>query len=205
MANNQEIKENTRKRKVIEAGKALFTRFGFRKVTIEEICKEAAISKMTYYRFFANKTELVRFILTELSEEGLRSYREIMNQDIPFEEKIRQTIRMKELSAAQFSQELLRDIYEDREGDLTSLIQKLTAETMTLILEDYRIAQEKGHIRKNINLSFIPFILNQMSNLVSNPALLAIYQGNMKDAMKELTNLFFYGIMEPDRRQPNEN
>jgi AcrR family transcriptional regulator len=204
MATEQEIKENASKRKVIEAGKTLFSKFGYRKVTIQEVCTAAGVSKMTYYRFFDNKIELVRFILTEMAEEGRQTYHGIMALDIPFEEKIRLTIRMKEESAAQYSDELLRDIYSDMEGDLMVLIQKLTVELLGEVLADYRRAQTEGHVRKDLNLDIIPYFLNQITNMAKDPALMAITKGNMKTVLMELTNLFFYGIMEPAQRMSNE-
>jgi AcrR family transcriptional regulator len=204
MTKDQEIKENARKRKIIEAGKNLFSRFGFRKVTIGEVCREAGVSKMTYYRFFDNKTGLVRFILAEMSEASRQAYRDIMVQNIPFEEKVRLTIRMKEEAAARVSEELLKDLYEDRDGELMSLMTRMTIEMLDEVLADYRKAQEEGHVRKDLNLKIIPYFLNQINNMARDPALLEVYQGNMKAVMKELTNLFFYGILEQPKNQPDE-
>ncbi len=204
MTKNQEIKENARKRQIIDSGKALFSKFGYRKVTIEEICRAAGVSKMTYYRFFENKIDLVRFILTEMSDEGRQTYRAIMALEVPFEEKVRRTIKMKEESAAKFSDELLRDVYEDREGELVSVIEKMTVDFLGEVMADYRKAQEEGHVRKDLNLKIIPYFLNQINNMVKDPALNVVYQGNMKAIMKELTNLFFYGIMEPERGKSDE-
>jgi AcrR family transcriptional regulator len=204
MTKNQEIKENARKRQIIDSGKTLFSKFGYRKVTIEEICRAAGVSKMTYYRFFENKIDLVRFILTEMSDEGRQTYRAIMALEVPFEEKVRRTIKMKEESAAKFSDELLRDVYEDREGELVSVIEKMTVDFLGEVMADYRKAQEEGHVRKDLNLKIIPYFLNQINNMVKDPALNVVYQGNMKAIMKELTNLFFYGIMEPERGKSDE-
>jgi AcrR family transcriptional regulator len=204
MTKNQEIKENARKRQIIDSGKALFSKFGYRKVTIEEICRAAGVSKMTYYRFFENKIDLVRFILTEMSDEGRQTYRAIMALEVPFEEKVRRTIKMKEESAAKFSDELLRDVYEDREGELVSVIEKMTVDFLGEVMADYRNAQEEGHVRKDLNLKIIPYFLNQINNMVKDPALNVVYQGNMKAIMKELTNLFFYGIMESEGRKSDE-
>ncbi len=41
------VKSNPKRELILSTGKDLFWKFGFRRVTIEEICKEAGISKMT--------------------------------------------------------------------------------------------------------------------------------------------------------------
>ena len=197
-------KEQASQKKLIEAGKDLFFKYGYKKVTVEGICKAAGISKMTYYRFFDNKIDLVRFILTQLAEEGWNSYQEIKNRDIPFEEKIRATIEMKFKVAEQHSEDLLRDVYSDQNDELMNLLKKLSADMMVEVMADYKVAQEQGQIRKELNLDFIPYFLAHMGNMVNDPALLALYNGNMLAVMKELTNFFFFGILVPEKLSHDE-
>jgi len=193
MDDSQNIKAISTRKKLVDGARVLFYKYGYKKVTVEEICREAGVSKMTFYRFYENKLDLVRFIITEMAESGIRVYREIMDSDLSFQEKIRQTIRMKQESANLYSEEFLKDIYGDKKGEVMPLIQKVSAETMVMVMEDYRIAQEQGHIRHDLNLAFIPYILNKISEMVDDPALLAIY-GDMHSILREVTNLFFYGI-----------
>jgi AcrR family transcriptional regulator len=188
--------ENTR-RKIVEGGMALFFKYGHRKVTVEEICREAGVSKMTFYRFFGNKTELVKFILHELSGAAMDSYHQIMARDVPFPEKIRATIAMKQELAGRFSEEFLRDIYHDEKGEAMQILQEISAGVMQQVMDDYRMAQERGFIRKDLNLAFIPYLLNKMTEMINDPALLAIY-GDMHAILKEVINLFFYGISPVD-------
>jgi len=56
---------------VLKTGKELFWKFGFKRVTIEEVCKEAGISKMTFYKFFTNKIDLVKIIMNDILQESL--------------------------------------------------------------------------------------------------------------------------------------
>ncbi len=196
--------EPSSKSKLVESGRKLFNKFGFRKVTVEEICKDAGVSKMTFYRFFQNKMELVKFILMEMSETGRNGYHEIMSLNLSFEDKVRRTIRMKEETAAQYSNEFLQDILDDKDSNLIGLIQRLTVEMLEEVMADYRKAQLEGHVRKNLNLNIIPYFLNQINIMVKDPALLEVAGGDLKLVMVELTNLFFYGIMEPGRRQSDE-
>jgi AcrR family transcriptional regulator len=204
MDNSANIREQTSRKKLVEAGKVLIFKYGYRKVTVEEICKAAAISKMTFYRFFKNKMDLVNFIMTEIADEGWARYQEIRNRDISFEDKIRSTVQMKYEAAEQYSDDLLKDIYSDPDTSLMTFLQKLSAETMAQVMEDYKLAQEQGHIRKDLNLDFIPYFLNQINNLVNDPVLLGLYNGNLREVMKELTNFFFYGILVPNTQTPDE-
>ena len=48
---------------IMLAAKDLFWKFGIRKVSIEEICSKANVSKVTFYKYFENKIDLAIFIL----------------------------------------------------------------------------------------------------------------------------------------------
>jgi len=197
---SQHIKESASARKLLESAKPLFYKYGFRKVTISEICKDAGISKMTFYRFFSNKTEIVVCILIEMAAAGMKDYYDIMDSDVTFEEKIMATMRMKTLAANQYSEEFLKDVYTEPTGEIMSLLKALADKAMAVVMADYRIAQEAGHIRKDLNLALIPYFTNEVTRMINDPVLLQLYGGNVHDAIRDLSGLFFYGILSPDAR-----
>lgn len=51
------------KNRIVELSSALFFRYGYSKVTIDEIAAELHISKTTIYRFFASKEELLEDVI----------------------------------------------------------------------------------------------------------------------------------------------
>jgi AcrR family transcriptional regulator len=54
----------------------------------KKICREAGASKMTFYKYFANKTDLVRQIKDAWMEDAFLRFDEIKALDLPFPEKI---------------------------------------------------------------------------------------------------------------------
>jgi AcrR family transcriptional regulator len=45
---------------ILITGHDLFWKFGFKRVTIDEICKKAEVSKMTFYKYFTDKIDLAK-------------------------------------------------------------------------------------------------------------------------------------------------
>ena len=62
-------KENAKREALLNTGRRLFWKYGFKRVTISEICEEADVSKMTYYRCFENKTDLAKTIFDKVVKE----------------------------------------------------------------------------------------------------------------------------------------
>ncbi|MBN1927463.1 MAG: helix-turn-helix transcriptional regulator, partial [Prolixibacteraceae bacterium] len=57
-----EILETDRANQILQSAKKLFWKYGIRKVSIDEICREAGVSRMTFYRLFKNKIELAKVV-----------------------------------------------------------------------------------------------------------------------------------------------
>ena len=52
---------------ISQTAETLFKLYGIKRVTVEEICKKANVSKMTFYKYFRNKIELVKHIFNSWS------------------------------------------------------------------------------------------------------------------------------------------
>ena len=79
----------TKKEQIELKAKELFWKHGFKKVTIDEICKKAGVSRKTFYTFYENKNALVLFILNETIENMKLENMKVFESDISFAEKMK--------------------------------------------------------------------------------------------------------------------
>jgi AcrR family transcriptional regulator len=179
---------------IYTTAKAMFMRYGFKRVSIEEICREANLSKMTFYKFFSNKFDLLKFILEKITSESLAEYRDILKQDIPYAEKVTQMIQMKMKYSDGIGQEFFNDLYKNADPDLVAFWQQKTQEIMQLVLEDLKAAQAQGDVRAEIKPEFILYFLNHIFEMIKDDKLLQLYD-SPQALINELTRFFFYGIM----------
>lgn len=179
---------------ITDTARKLFWKHGIRRVTVEEICQEAGVSKMTFYRQFDNKIELAKTVLDHIFEDSFRKYHAIMSQDVPFPEKVRQIVLLKLEGTQEISQELLMDIYKNQEPELQGYMDAIRKRSMDQIIQDMTAAQQKGWLRKDIKPEFILYVINKINEMATDETLLAMYDGP-QSAIMELTNFFFYGIL----------
>lgn len=184
---------------VFEASRKLFWKHGIKRVTVEDICKEAGISKMTFYRNFSNKEEVAKKILEQLFEKGLKDYRANMHADKPFAQKMVQLVIQKHEGSIDISEEFIRDIYSKEITELKDFIESFQIKMQKEIMEDLALAQREGHIRKELKISFIPQMLTTFEKMLLDETFLANYS-TPHDAIMELMNFFLYGISkEPSK------
>ncbi|HRN24971.1 MAG: TetR/AcrR family transcriptional regulator [Ignavibacteriaceae bacterium] len=172
----------------------LFMRHGIRRVSVEEICKEAKISKMTFYKIFPNKIELAKYILDKIFSEQMDVYRNTMKEKIPFARKVEKIILQKNKSTESLSEEFFKDLTKNPIAEIAELIKRFQQTSLDEVMKDLKSAQKKGEIRKNINLDFIVYFLNRIPDLMNEKKLNSIYN-TPNELIMELTNFFFYGIL----------
>ncbi|MEA3317994.1 MAG: TetR/AcrR family transcriptional regulator [Bacteroidota bacterium] len=185
---DQKLKE------ILIAAKELFWKHGFKRVSIEEICKNANVSKMTFYKHYKNKMELVKYIINNITDKAMKKYRNIMDSDISFPEKVKKTIDLKLESSQDISNEFYNDFVRYADPEMLSFLQQQKDQLIGSILNDYVDAQKKGDIRKDIKPEFILFFLNSLQEIAKDEQLEKMYD-NPQDIIMEITNFFFYGIL----------
>jgi AcrR family transcriptional regulator len=189
------MKKNSPKfRQIEKTAKDLFWKHGMNRVTVEEICERSAVSKMTFYKYFSNKTELAKYILQKLFDEGIQVYRDIMESNKPYVEKIKSIIQMKMDYTGEISQEFLIDLYKGNDPELRKMIDEYMNRNMEMILEDFKKAQEEGNIRADVKPQFLVYILNHLIDVITDKQINSLYN-NTQELIYEIVNFFYYGIM----------
>ena len=179
---------------LVQAATILFWKYGIKRITIDEICREANVSKMTFYKYFSNKIDLAKYVLETKMNNAIGKYREFMDADIPFTKKIEMSVQLKMEQTEDISQEFLTDLYRNPYPELLEFFESKKKEFLNQILKDYTKAQKSGHVRKNLKPEFILYFLNHMFEMAKDKELFYNY-ASAQELIMELTNFFFYGIM----------
>ncbi len=195
MKDLQEFEQNTKFQIVARTSKDLFYRYGFRRVTIGEICQKANVSKMTFYKFFANKMALVKYLLNKIFDQGIADYNAIMAQRIPFREKVEKIIQLKMEQTESLSQEFLQELMQNPDPSIAEIMDERRKQTFQIVMGSLVKAQKNGDLRKEIKPEFIMYMLNHLIEMTNDKRLNAIFE-NPQEMSVELTSFFFYGILE---------
>ena len=179
---------------IVDAAKSLFWKHGIRRVSIEEICHEAGVSKMTCYKYFSNKSAIAKYLIEDMFESGLKIYKEIYNSSISYEEKVKKMLDLKMSNAHGMSQELVDDIYKYHDEVLFNTIESIRNRMITIYLDDFREAQNIGEIRSDVKPEFMLYFLNNLTEMFTDEKLVSIYP-NPEQMITEVLSFFFYGIM----------
>jgi len=186
--NAKPVQKTSKKReRIIETAKNLFMRHGIKRVTIEEICKKAGASKMTFYKYFPNKIELVKHIWRNMQEEGFNKLDEIDAMEIPLPEKIQLMFNWKREYVSNISDIFIEEI--------------LPIHMEHIDMEEYRKrfvqfivdAQKRGEVRREIRPEFFIAVLDKLHELALDEELIKSYPSFM-EFNREIKDFFWFGI-----------
>jgi AcrR family transcriptional regulator len=172
----------------------IFCKHGIKRVIIEEICSEAGVSKMTFYRTYSSKIELVEQVPFALTEQGIAKYHQIMSADESFDQRTKAMIETKKRDVETFGEELIKDIYLSDNEQLKVIVEKYRSQSLQIFIDDLRKAQNDGWVRPKLKPEFVLEMLNVIYLKMADPAFIALFK-EMKEATEELTNFLFYGIL----------
>ncbi len=184
-----------KKKAITRTGARLFERYGVRRVSVEEICREAGCSKATFYKYFKNKTELVKHILTRMSEAVHRRTDQIRAMDVSFAEKVR-LFTNDRLEATRKTSETFIEELVHANDDLAEFVAELTAANHRRFLEFVTDAQSRGDVRPGVKPVFLLALLGKLGELTADEELKKHYEDYVA-LTREIVDFFFFGVVAP--------
>ena len=189
---------NKKQQSLLAAGRELFWKHGFRRISIDEVCKVAGASKMTFYRYFPDKLALAKAVFAAEVDKGTLLFREIMISESSASEKLEAMLRIKADSVNNISQEFLNDFYTDKDSDLRTYIAQKTADVWNEIVNDFKMAQQKGVFRSDFKPEILLYISQQLPGFINDPYLVQLC-GSPQEVVMEIARFFTYGIAPNDK------
>jgi AcrR family transcriptional regulator len=176
---------------LIQTGEALFIKHGMRRVTVEEICRRAGVSKPTFYKYFRNKEALARRIVALWIEECLERIETIEAAEVPFPEKLKQILAIKREFAARSGPEFLEDLIQ-LNIDLSRALQRV----MHFLVK----FQERGDIRADIRPEFLMAAFDILNSMQQDPRVRSLYD-DAETLAADVSKLFYYGALSAHHRE----
>lgn len=181
-----------KQQQLLAAAEELFFRHGIKRVTIEEICQKARVSKMTFYKYFPDKIALAQHIWRSFIQEALAKLDEIDAMELSFAGKLEHILVYTEELAAKMENEFVNDFVA---LGLDHLDQDYLMQRM---LQFFVNAQQRGEVRPDIRPEFLLAIHDKTHELMHDEKLFKLYP-DYAAYTRECFNLILYGILtRPD-------
>jgi AcrR family transcriptional regulator len=183
--------------KIIDTACSIFSHYGFKKTTMEEIAQATRKGKSSIYYYFSSKEDIFKAVV-EMEAEEIKAelHKKISNVEDPIERlKIYITVRMRKINK-------LTNIYSALKSDYLSQFEFIEEIRKSYDLDEVKAVAgiiqdgiEKGKFTvDDPHLSAVA-IVTAMKGL-EIPIFVSKEHGNFESRMSNLINFLFYGIVK---------
>lgn len=188
MKKETDVQGSKKQQQLVDTAEGLFLKHGVRRVSVEEICQKAGVSRMTFYRYFANKMDLMQHIWDQWVEDAYRQLEHIENMSVPFPEKLRLMQEYKLAMTAKMSTDFIEELLQ---MDFYVTTANVWKQRVMQFLTD---AQKRGDIRPEVRPEFMLAIIDKLAELVNDESLKSLY-ADYVELTREIWNFFYYGLI----------
>ena len=178
---------------LMTAAEELFFQYGFKRVSVNEICKKANCSRKTFYSHFANKQDIVVAVLDNSFTHALARYKNVP-EDLSFGEKMEQVIQIKFEFSQRITMQFLSDLYDDSYKQIAQYLQRVMTENDDWFRQMISEGQKKGEVFKDLNIDIYIYLIYNLQDFYKRKEFMDLFK-NSRDMIKQLSKLLIYGIV----------
>lgn len=177
---------SNKQEQLLEAARNLFMQHGFKRITVEEICRVASVSKMTYYKYFSDKAAIADVVVAELMEEGFAAYDEINRMDITYPEKVEKMTQWRIKFASQLDNDFIKEVLG---------MDALMGMMRDRFIQNITKAQADGEIDSDLSPEFIWIVTEKLNELILEDSWKSVFN-NYGEFQKQMRKIYFHGILK---------
>jgi len=196
MHEEKEIKE-----RILSQAEQLFIRFGYSKVTMDEIAANLGMSKKTLYKFFPGKEALVKEMISSLKCE-VDDYIDTIweNEQMGFMDKLKAVMNFIGKQTSKLHGPLLEDLHKNIPEIWEEIHDFRKANAVKRFTNFINVGVENGVFRKDIDRQLIIlFYLHAIQGMI-NPETLSQLPYSANQVFDSIIRIIFEGILTEEGR-----
>ena len=169
-----ERRKEQKKESIRRAALELFELYGFKKVSVNDIAHKAGVSPVTIYNHFGSKDELVREVVKTQFLNIVKIFRDIVDGDSPFPQKLEAIIFDKTQIVSQFQGELAQTLFQT-DPEMQQFVETLwRSDIIQLTLDLLEEGKREGYVNQEVSMeALLQYLQILRSGVLANPDLIA--------------------------------
>ena len=180
---------------IINAARRLFREHGFSAVSVGGICAEAAVSRVTFYKYYSGKNALLQEIVTEQKNRVRAEFENLLARQCSLREAAEAVFALQQQSFDElYSAAFLRDIEENTDLELERFFHELNEEKYAFMRGFFHTLQQRRLIQPDLPVELIDLFIRQADVLMRHPQLAAPYAAAPQKLPQDVLGLLLHGL-----------
>ena len=180
---------------IIDTARRLFREHGFSAVSVGSICVEAAVSRVTFYKYYSGKNALLQEIVTEQKNRIRAEFEALLARQCSLREAAEAVFALQKQSFEElYSAAFLRDIEENTDLELERFFHELNEEKYAFMRGFFHTLQQRRLIQPDLPVELIDLFIRQADILMRHPQLTALYAAAPQKLPQDVLGLLLHGL-----------
>ena len=180
---------------IIDTARHLFREHGFSAVSVGSICAEAAVSRVTFYKYYSGKNALLQSIVTEQKNRVRAEFENLLKRQCSLREAAEAVFALQRQSFEElYSAAFLRDIEENTDLELERFFHELNEEKYAFMRGFFHTLQQRRLIQPDLPVELIDLFIRQADILMRHPQLAALYAAAPQKLPQDVLGLLLHGL-----------
>lgn len=180
---------------IIDTARRLFREHGFSAVSVGSICAEAAVSRVTFYKYYSGKNALLQEIVTEQKNRVRAEFEALLARQCSLREAAEAVFALQKQSFEElYSAAFLRDIEENTDLELERFFHELNEEKYAFMRGFFHTLQQRRLIQPDLPVELIDLFIRQADILMRHPQLAALYAAAPQKLPQDVLGLLLHGL-----------
>ena len=180
---------------IINTARRLFREHGFSAVSVGGICAEAAVSRVTFYKYYSGKNALLKEIVTEQKNRVRAEFEALLARQCSLREAAEAVFALQKQSFEElYSAAFLRDIEENTNLELERFFHELNEEKYAFMCGFFHALQQRRLIQPDLPVELIDLFIRQADVLMRHPQLAAPYAAAPQKLPQDVLGLLLHGL-----------
>lgn len=186
-----------KQQQLLAAAVELFGKYGVRKVTVQEICNSADISKMTFYKYYTNKWDLAQAVMDFLGVSEREFFRYIVEGEGTFAEQLQDilSLALGRMHGVGLGTDFFKDV-SSADSPIYDYYRAQQQRSRAFVEAFFTDGQANGDLDKNIEMRFLLFMFHRLSDLVNDPVFIDI-KPDISERIAAISEVFVNGFSNP--------
>ncbi len=189
------------KDRILSKAADLFTRYGIKSITMDEIASQLGISKKTIYQFFKDKDEMVAAIIEQEIATSEKECMDFRNKAADAVHEIFLALDDMEELLKYLNPLLLYDLEKFHPTSFAKLKEYKNKFIYDMLVGNLTWGIEDGIFRTNFNKDIIARQRIEASFLIFNPEVFPHTRYHIVDVNYELSMFYLYGVVNDKGKQ----
>lgn len=197
------LKEDEVKKRILEISTKRFCKFGFSRVSTDELANCLGISRKTLYKHYPTKNDLVRAVVTNIMDE----VKEFVSENEPqfaagdsLTDGLEQSVNRLGMLLAKIGVVLIEDLQKNAPlvwKEFDNFIKELITNKLRASLT---AGVKSGKIRSDVNSDLLLIIILNIMRSIIEPEVLMNLPLSISEACNMVAKVITGGIVEPEYR-----